>query len=221
MYRGFLKRLIDVILSGIGLIISSPIFIVIGFLVLIDSGWPIIYFNDRVTIGGRRFQMAKFRSMHQEYSTGGRFSGLKDEDYVKTVLKDPKMIEFFDRFKKIPNDPRVTRIGRLIRKTSLDELPQLLNVLIGDMSLVGPRAYKVYEVTEKSDSSLEFKKLFEEILSVRPGITGPWQTGGRSKIPFEDRIRLEAQYAERLSFWYDLSLILKTPFKVIQREGAA
>lgn len=221
MYRSFLKRFLDVILAGIGLIIASPILIVLGLAVLLDSGWPIIYFNDRVTKDGRHFRMAKFRSMYQAYSTGGKFEGLKDEDYVRQVLKDEKSIKYFEKYKKIPNDPRVTRVGRIIRKLSVDELPQLLNVLMGNMSIVGPRAYKDYEVAEKSAQSTEFKKMFKEILSVRPGLTGPWQIGGRSKIPFEERIRLEARYAENLSLVYDLGIILKTPFKVIQREGAA
>ena len=205
-----IKRAVDIVGSFTGLLILSPFLILIAIAIKVSSKGPVLFRQKRVGRHGVMFEFLKFRSMyvandesvHKAYVT--KFiSGAAEpaEANGKTVFK-------------IKNDARVTRIGRLLRRTSLDELPQLLNVLRGEMSLVGPRPSVPYEVV---CYRLWHK---QRLLKVKPGITGMWQVGGRSRVKFDDMVRLDLQYAEHWSVWLDLMILLKTPAAVLTGEGA-
>jgi lipopolysaccharide/colanic/teichoic acid biosynthesis glycosyltransferase len=144
-------------------------------------------------------------------------------DAHKLLRTDPKLKEFYDEYKKnsfkLEKDPRVTKVGELLRKMSIDELPQFFNVLKGQMSLVGPRAYYPDELEENKRKYPKTLPFIEESLKVKPGITGLWQVSGRSKIGFEKRIVMDANYASKNSIWLDLKILLKTPFVVLKRDG--
>lgn len=138
--------------------------------------------------------------------------------------RDPKFKELFEEYKlgsyKLKKDPRITRVGKFIRKHSIDEIPQLINVLMGDMSVVGPRAYYADELQNQQEKYTHTKKLVKKVLSVRPGITGLWQVSGRSEVNFDKRIAIDAQYVDTISLWNDLKIILKTPLIMITGKGA-
>lgn len=143
-------------------------------------------------------------------------------DAEDLLARDPVLLEQYRTGSyKLKNDPRITRVGKLIRKTSLDELPQLWDVLIGYMSIVGPRAYRAVELQNQQIVYPETKPFVKDLLTVKPGITGPWQIGGRSNINFDKRVKIDAEYARRRSIRFDLWIIIKTPLAVIQQEGAA
>ncbi len=195
------KRLFDLSVSVLLLIMLSPILMVIALLVFIDGGWPIFYVSTRVGEQGRKHVGAiKFRSM------------IPDADGKKRALKDLNHRRDGPLF-KIHNDPRVTRIGRVLRRFSLDELPQLLNVLMGHMSLTGPRPHLPEEVARYS---LEQRRVF----AVKPGITGLAQVSGRSDLSFEEEVRLDLQYIEEWSILLDLWILWRTIWTVISRDGA-
>lgn len=192
----FLKRSIDIAVSLIMLILLSPILLIIAFLVKIDGG-PAFYVAKRVGRYGQEFNFPKFRTMRV------------DADKYKANLmqeKDPKLF-------KMRDDPRITKIGKFLRKTSLDELPQLWTTLTGDMSLVGPRPPLPQEVALYSIE--ERRKL-----DITPGITGLWQVSGRSDIPFQEQMRLDLAYIESQSLWLDFIILLKTIPAVIFGKGA-
>jgi exopolysaccharide biosynthesis polyprenyl glycosylphosphotransferase len=193
------KRLFDVVASLFGFIFLFPVFVVIGILIKVDSSGPIIYKSRRYGRRGKIFNMYKFRSMTQN---------AEDE-----MCKFREHNEVDGPIFKIKNDPRVTRFGRLLRKYSLDELPQIFNVLMGDMSLVGPRPFPIDQI-ERED----LKQL--KRLEVRPGITGLWQIRGRSDISFTRLIRWDIWYINNWSFLLDLTIILKTIPVVIKGRGA-
>lgn len=210
MIYDFLKRILDILGAVVGLLISAPIFAVTAIAIKLDSPGPI--FADtpmRVGKDGRFFKMYKFRSM-----VLGAY---------ELLLKDPKLLKKYkqNNYKlEIGEDPRITMVGRFIRKTSIDELPQFFNILRGEMSLVGPRAYYPFELEEqqgKYPNSREFVKI---ILSAKPGITGIWQVSGRSHINFDKRVELDADYVQRKSILYDIYLILKTIPAVLSGKGA-
>jgi lipopolysaccharide/colanic/teichoic acid biosynthesis glycosyltransferase len=142
----------------------------------------------------------------------------------KLMMTDPKYKELYEVYKnsgyKLHNDPRVTKIGRFIRKYSIDEMPQLFNVLKGEMSLVGPRAYYPDELENQQKKYPHTKELVRQMLEVKPGITGYWQVNGRSEVDFEKRIQMDAYYAQKKSLWLDILIILKTPFVMISGKGA-
>ena len=191
------KRIFDLTLSGIGLALISPILLVIGLSVKISSSGPILYRQSRVGRGGRPFTMLKFRTMH--VGAESRVEELRSQHAVSDLMF------------KLRHDPRVTRVGGLLRKCSLDELPQLINVLRGEMSLVGPRPPLPEEVTRYED--WQFDRL-----EVPPGITGLWQVSGRSELSFDDCVRLDLFYIENWSLAYDLYILAKTlPVLVFQR----
>ena len=207
-----LKRTIDIVLSLLALAILSPVFGVIALLVKLTSEGPVLFRQKRVGQYGTPFTFLKFRSMysnndskiHQEYVAkfiAGR-GNLKQPDGSSAGAY------------KLTNDPRVTPLGRFLRKTSLDELPQLLNVIKGEMSLVGPRPPVPYE----------FEKYHvwhrRRVVELRPGITGLWQVSGRSKTTFDDMVRLDLKYARLWSVWLDLKILAKTPAAVLSGEGA-
>jgi exopolysaccharide biosynthesis polyprenyl glycosylphosphotransferase len=204
-----LKRLIDISGSLVGLALLSPVLLVVAAAVKLGSKGPVLFRQKRIGQYGKAFTFLKFRSMHtsndpaihREYVT--RFIGGKvgAESEGRTVFK-------------IVNDPRVTSVGRVLRRSSLDELPQLINVLKGDMSLVGPRPPVPYEY-ESYDTWHK-----RRLLSVRPGITGLWQVGGRSRLKFDEMVRLDLKYASTWSVWLDLKILIRTPMAVLSGDGA-
>ncbi len=205
------KRITDIFFSIILIITFLPIIIVVAIAIKLDSVGTIFADTpERVGMKGKTFKMYKFRSM------------VKDAHIL--LRNDPKYKELYDTYKKgsykLKNDPRITRIGRVIRKYSLDELPQFINVLMGEMSIVGPRAYYPDELTEQQKKYPYTKEAVKVVLSVKPGITGYWQVTGRSQINFDKRIQMDADYAKKRSILYDFWIILKTPYAMISGRGA-
>ncbi len=199
------KRVLDIIVALGLMFLFLPIWIVVPLLVLFDSGRPIIFKHTRVGKGGSEFQLYKFRSMVVNAD-----EILHKQD--KELLKKFKAGDW-----KIQNDPRVTRLGKVLRSLTIDEFPQLYNVLRGEMSMVGPRAYVKRELDEQTKRYPETKTYVEAILSVKPGITGPWQTSGRNEIPFSQRAAIDAAYARTQSLKNDLLILLKTPKAMISK----
>ncbi|MGG7142767.1 sugar transferase [Clostridium nigeriense] len=195
-----LKRLIDIIGALFGLILLSPILIIVGFLIKLESKGPIIFAQKRVGLNGKEFKMYKFRSM------------VANAEEIKEKLKEKN--EMSGPMFKIKDDPRITKVGKFIRKTSIDELPQLINVLKGDMSLVGPRPSLPNEVKE-------FEPWMLKRLEVKPGITCFWQVMGRNNIDFENWMKLDIKYVNERSLWLDIKLIFKTFFVLFGDENAA
>src|SRR3990167_5406665 len=215
MLYNFLKRTIDIIGASFALIILSPIFVPVALLIKLTSPGPIFFSPERVGKGGRLFRMLKFRSMFM-YEIGGRM--VHAEKYLETNLA--LMKEYQKNSYKLKEDPRTTSIGKFIRKFSLDELPQLINILKGDMSLVGPRAYQQDELTHQQKVYPKTAKFVKIILMARPGASGPWQVSGRSFINFDKRVEMDAIYIKRRSILYDLWIIIKTPIAMITAKGA-
>ena len=196
----FSKRVTDIFLSAIGLILLSPILLIVAIAIRIDSKGPIIFKQDRVGKDGKIFSMYKFRSMIVNAEE------LKAKLETKNEMSGPMF--------KMKNDPRITKVGRFIRKTSIDELPQLINVIKGDMSLVGPRPSLPKEVEQFSPWMLER-------LKVKPGITCYWQVMGRNNIAFEEWMKLDVKYVHEMNYWLDIKLIFKTIFVLFGDESAS
>lgn len=194
------KRIVDVVLAGCALIALMPLFALISFLVRRDGG-PAIYRQRRVGLDGVEFDFYKFRSM------------IVGADKNRTVLEKQNQHGETAVTFKIKNDPRVTKVGRILRKTSLDELPQFWNVLMGDMSLVGPRPALPTEVAR-------YTREERQRLTIKPGLTCFWQIGGRANLPFDQQVRLDIQYTEQRSLWLDITLLLKTLPAMIAGSGA-
>ncbi|MCL4374392.1 sugar transferase [Patescibacteria group bacterium] len=210
-YGQYTKRIIDIFSSAFLLILFSPLCLVTAVAIKIDSPGPV--FADvpaRVGKSGKKFKMYKFRSMvvnaHRLLRADPRFKALYDQ-YKKSSYK-------------LKKDPRITAVGKVLRKHSIDEVPQLINVLKGEMSLVGPRAYYPDELDHQQDQYPQTKKLVNKVLSVKPGITGLWQVSGRSEINFDKRIAIDATYVDHLSLVKDLKIIFKTPFIMLTGKGA-
>ncbi|MDO8487569.1 MAG: sugar transferase [Candidatus Curtissbacteria bacterium] len=215
MLYDLLKRTIDIIGSLIILAVFSPVILITAVLIKISSPGPAIYTPLRVGRDGNLFKMLKFRSMYM-YKINGKFVHAK-----KYLEKNPKLMrEYRENSFKLAHDPRVTQIGKFIRKFSIDELPQLINVAKGDMSLVGPRAYQEDELTHQQRVYPHTKKYVKVILEARPGASGPWQVSGRSFINFDKRVIMDAKYVERRSILYDLWIMMKTPIAMITGRGA-
>jgi len=211
MIYDFFKRALDILGAIVGIIIFSPVMLAIIVAIKIDSPGPILADTPlRVGKDGKLFRLYKFRSM-----VVGAFELLKNKypDLYKRYKQNSYKLE-------LNEDPRITNSGRFIRKTSLDELPQFFNVLKGEMSLVGPRAYYPFELEEQQEKFPESKEFVKIILSAKPGITGLWQVSGRSNINFDKRVELDAQYVQRRSILYDLYLIVLTIPAVILARGA-
>lgn len=196
------KRLIDVIGASILLILLSPVFLIVSILVALDGG-PVFYRHTRIGRHGVPFGCLKFRTM---------ILGA-DHCLNEYLSYHPLAGEEWEREQKLTFDPRITAIGRFLRRTSLDELPQLVNVLYGDMSLVGPRPVTQGELRHYGNASAEY-------LSVRPGITGLWQISGRNDVSYAQRVALDQTYVSTLSVWRDLVILLKTPVVVFSKRGA-
>ncbi len=195
-----MKRLLDIAVSGAGLVLLSPVFLAIATAVKLSSPGPVFFSQVRVGRYGRHFMFYKFRSMRRDADAE------KDELMAQNESKDGVIF-------KMKDDPRITKVGRFLRRTSLDELPQLWNVFIGDMSLVGPRPPVPSEVAEYT---LEDRKR----LDVIPGITCLWQISGRSEIPFNEQVRLDKEYILAPGFWKDVVILLKTIPAIIGGRGA-
>lgn len=203
-----IKRLMDIVISISAFIILWPLFLFIGILIKAEDGGRVIYFHERIGRNGKTFRLYKFRSMV--------------ENADELLFSNPDLYkQMRSGTHKMTNDPRVTRIGKYIRKYSLDELPQFWNVLKGEMSFVGPRAYRPDELQTYEKEHPGDKKYLTDLLSVKPGITGLWQVNGRSTVSFEERVRLEALYSQKISLVLDLLIILKTPIAVLQAKGAS
>lgn len=202
------KRTIDIIGSLILLILFSPIMLVTMVLIKIDSPGPIFFKQKRVGKKSHEFWMYKFRSMY----IGDNDKRLK-ENYPKLWKKYKESGWKLE----MSEDPRITPIGRKIRSLTIDEFPQLINVLKGDMSLVGPRAYREEELQEQEKKYPKTKKYIKIIRSAKPGITGIWQTSGRNDISFEQRAQMDAEYIQKQSFIEEIVIIFKTPLSMFSR----
>ena len=211
IYKQYLKRVIDLAGVILLLLIFSQIYIATAVAILLDSVGPVLAdVPERIGEKGKKFKMYKFRSMivnaHHLLRTDPRFNKLYDE-YKKGSYK-------------LKKDPRITKVGKFIRKHSLDEIPQLVNVLKGEMSLVGPRAYYPDELANQQKKFPHTRRLVSKVLSVKPGITGFWQVSGRSEVNFDKRIAMDASYIDNMSMWLDLKIILKTPLVMLSGQGA-
>ncbi|OQA53296.1 MAG: UDP-glucose:undecaprenyl-phosphate glucose-1-phosphate transferase [candidate division WS2 bacterium ADurb.Bin280] len=206
-----LKRLIDIIGSSIALIILSPLIAIIAILIKIDSKGPVIYKNIRTGNKGE-FKTLKFRTMFIDLCTGSEYGGSRAEE-IEDKLIEEKNIKTGSAVYKIAEDPRVTKVGAFLRKTSLDELPQFVNVLIGNMSLVGPRPHQPKEVKN-------YSKEQRKLLLIKPGITGLAQISGRSDLTFDEEARLDIFYLENWSIWFDFYIMLKTFSTIIKGKGS-
>lgn len=205
------KRIIDVFLSVTLLIIFLPIIVLTALAIKFDSeGTVLAETPQRVGRNGKLFRMYKFRSM------------VKNAHEI--LISDPQFRILYEEYRrgsyKLKYDPRITRVGTIIRKYSIDEVPQFINVLRGEMSVVGPRAYYPDELRDQQEEYPNTKDAVKVVLSVKPGITGVWQVSGRSDINFDKRIHLDAEYAKKRSILYDFFIIFKTPFAMLSGKGA-
>ncbi len=210
-FSHWMKRAMDILGSFGALIVLSPLFVAISLAIKLNSRGPILFRQTRLGQHGVPFTFLKFRSMETANDPGIH------REYVKRFISgelDSRQVQGCQTIYKIQEDPRVTRVGRFLRKHSLDELPQFMNVLRGEMSLVGPRPAIPYE--------LENYDLWHRrrLLDVKPGITGLWQVNGRSRVKFDDMVRLDLRYASNWSLWLDIKILLQTPRAVIAGEGA-
>lgn len=187
------KRLFDIVFSLAVLILFSPVYLVIAFLIALSTSGPIFYVQERVGKNYKRFDCIKFRTMVVN----------ADELLMDLISASPQLRQEFEANFKLKYDPRITWIGRFLRITSLDEFPQFWNVLRGDMSVVGPRPLVVEELPR-------YGTHIDKVLTIRPGITGLWQVSGRNDIPYPQRIRIDVYYASSRNFWLDLWIIVKT-----------
>lgn len=211
IYDRFGKRIMDIFGSIFGIILFFPFMLATAIWIKLASPEGPIFADipERVGKGGRRFKMFKFRSM---IPNAHEWLLKHPEWYEKYKANDYKLSE--------DEDPRFIKGAKFIRKTSLDEFPQFFNILFGDMSLVGPRAYYPFEIEEQTEKFPETKEYISGVLLTKPGLTGPWQVGGRSEISFSDRVKMDAEYAKKKSLLYDLTMMLKTPYAVLTAKGA-
>ena len=200
IYNKYIKRFIDIVLSFIALVLLSPVFLIIAISIKIESKGPVFFVHKRVGKNGKIIGIYKFRSMVQNA-----------EDLIKQFTPE-QMKEYKENF-KLENDPRITKVGNFLRKTSLDELPQLVNILKGDLSIIGPRPV-IGEELEKYGLNKE------KFLSVTPGLTGYWAANGRSCTSYEKRMEMELYYIDNLSWKMDIKVFFKTILSVVKREGA-
>src|SRR3989338_2769369 len=206
-----LKRVFDLVCTTFLMIVFLPIALLTAIVIKLDTQGPIFADTpERVGKNGVPFKMYKFRSMIM--------------DAHNLLRKDPKLKALYEQYKKnsykLVEDPRVTLVGKFIRKHSIDELPQLINVFRGEMSLVGPRAYYPDELKDQQKKYPYTKDLVKIVMSIKPGITGAWQVSGRSEVNFDKRIAMDAEYVSKKSIIYDILIMLKTPWAMISGKGA-
>lgn len=197
-----IKRIFDVLISSISLVLLSPLFLIIALLIKFDSKGKVFYKHKRIGKNGEYIYLYKFRSMYSD-----------SNERLKEMLKNPAIKKEWEENFKLSNDPRITKVGAFLRKASLDELPQLLNILNGDMSIVGPRPIV-------DDEILKYENNKDKLLSVTPGLTGWWACNGRSCTSYDDRMKLELYYVDNKSIKLDIKIIIKTFISVIKRRGA-
>lgn len=195
-----IKRVIDVILASVALILLSPLFAIIAIAIKIDSKGPVFFEHKRIGKNGKIIKLYKFRSMV-----------VNAEELIKSFTPE-QMKEYKENY-KLTNDPRITRVGKFLRKTSLDELPQLLNIINGDLSIIGPRPVVADELEKYGVNKDKF-------LSVTPGLTGYWAANGRSNTTYEQRMQMELYYIDNLSLKMDIKVFFKTILSVVKKEGA-
>lgn len=201
----FVKRSIDIIGALLGMIILIPTTIVLYIVrkILKEDDGPLFYKHSRYGENGKTFELYKFRSMCIN----------ADEKLKEYLIQNTDIKNEFEQNHKLQHDPRITKLGLFLRKTSIDELPQMINILKGDMSFVGPRPVVDEEIVKYGDNKAKF-------LSVKPGLTGYWQVNGRSNTTYEDRMNMELYYADNYSLWLDVKIFLKTFIAVFKKEGA-
>jgi len=204
MYPG-IKRIIDIFLAVSLAILFLPFWIIIPLVIWLDSGRPTIYKHTRIGRNNKKFWLYKFRTM------------IKDADEI-LYKKNKKLLKKFKKHDfKLANDPRITKLGRLLRNLTIDEFPQLWNVLKGEMSMIGPRAYIETELKAQTKKYPQTKSMIKQVLKIKPGITGSWQTSGRNIIPFDKRVEIDLNYANNYNFWMDLLILLKTPLAMLSK----
>jgi exopolysaccharide biosynthesis polyprenyl glycosylphosphotransferase len=210
-WRRVFKRMFDAAAASLALLLVSPVLLVVAILIKLDSPGSVIFKQKRIGENGQPFSMLKFRSMRVDADPGVHKAYIKR--LIEQNVSPEQLSSSGQRSLKMETDPRITRLGRIIRKTSIDELPQLFNVLRGEMSLVGPRPPLPYEM-----------ELYEEWhkrrLEVPPGITGWWQVKGRNRVSFDEMVRMDIYYIEHTSFWFDLKILFLTPQAVFSGKGA-
>ena len=195
-----IKRVIDVILASVALIFLSPLFAIIAIAIKIDSKGPVFFAHKRIGKNGKIIKLYKFRSMV-----------INAEELIKSFTPE-QMREYKENY-KLTNDPRITKVGKFLRKTSLDELPQLINIINGDLSIIGPRPVVADELEKYGVNKDKF-------LSVTPGLTGYWAANGRSNTTYEQRMEMELYYIDNLSLKMDIKVFFKTILSVLKKEGA-
>lgn len=195
-----IKRVIDVILASVALILLSPLFAIIAIAIKIDSKGPVFFAHKRIGKNGKIIKLYKFRSMV-----------INAEELIKSFTPE-QMKEYKENY-KLTNDPRITKVGKFLRKTSLDELPQLINIINGDLSIIGPRPVVADELEKYGVNKDKF-------LSVTPGLTGYWAANGRSNTTYEQRMEMELYYIDNLSLKMDIKVFFKTILSVLKKEGA-
>lgn len=195
-----IKRVIDVILASVALILLSPLFAIIAIAIKIDSKGPVFFAHKRIGKNGKIIKLYKFRSMV-----------INAEELIKSFIPE-QMREYKENY-KLTNDPRITKVGKFLRKTSLDELPQLINIINGDLSIIGPRPVVADELEKYGVNKDKF-------LSVTPGLTGYWAANGRSNTTYEQRMEMELYYIDNLSLKMDIKVFFKTILSVLKKEGA-
>jgi len=201
----YIKRGVDLVLAFVLTMVFLPIWFIVPILIKLDSPGPVFYRHRRAGRKGKEFWLYKFRTM------------VVDADDI-LYKRNPELLKKFKAGDwKLKDDPRITKLGKLIRNLTIDEFPQLWNVLKGEMSIVGPRAYIKKELEEQVGKYPKTKAMIEEILSVKPGITGPWQTSGRNIVPFDKRARMDIEYARHYNMWRDLVILFKTPKAMISK----
>ena len=197
-YR-LMKRLFDIVVSAVGILLLSPLFLVISLMIIVSDGAPVIFKQKRLGEGGKTFWILKFRSMRKD---------------AEEILKsNPALMEEYKRTFKLENDPRLLKFGKFIRGTSIDELPQLFNVLKGEMSLVGPRPIVPQEIEKYGDDQ-------DVYLAMKPGCAGLWQCSGRSDLSYPERVALDVEYFRQARIRMDVKILLKTTWSILKRDGA-
>ena len=199
------KRVVDSVAAIVLLVLLVPVFLLVALAVVVDSGWPILYRGERIGRGARTFTVFKFRSMRANADPS------LHREYLRELLAGK--VASSNGLYKVPSDPRITRVGAFLRKSSLDELPQLVNVIRGEMSLVGPRPEVPYALAD-------YEPWMYRRFEVTPGITGLWQVSGRGRIGVRDMLRLDVQYADECGFAADLAILAKTIPAVLHGAGA-
>lgn len=206
-YFKVIKPFLDYSIAAVLLLITSPLFLILYFSIKLHSPGPVFFYQERIGKDGRSFRMIKFRSMRVNVDT------TLHREYMQRVIKDNTTpAELGKKSLKLDDaDPRITGLGKLLRSSGLDELPQLINVLRGEMSIVGPRPPVPYEVEI-------YEAWHKERLAVLPGITGLWQVTAHNLVPFNEMVRIDIDYIQRANLWLDLKIMLLTPFEMLRKK---